>query len=326
VNAAGELPGSGPEVAILAADLRKTYSSPRGDVEAVRGVAFTVDRGEFFGVLGPNGAGKSTTIGMLTTLVRPSSGRAEVLGYDVVRRPEEVKRRIGVVSQSNTLDRKLTVAENLEFRARYFGQPGRVARRRAAELLDLLDLGRRGGALVHELSGGQARRLMIGRALVHRPELLFLDEPTTGIDPQARANLWDVFRMLHAQGVTIVLTTHYLDEAEQLCERMAVIDEGRVLSVDDLSGLTRLANAETVVTAVFDGAAPGSELLSSGLGGRRFEVDGPQVRVFAARSDGVLADLVRVGAAAGRSVRDATTERPSLDHVFLALTGKEYRE
>ena len=213
--------------AIRTEALRKTYKSSRGDVPAVRGIDLGVGSGEFFGLLGPNGAGKSTTIGMLTTLVLPTGGRAWVAGLDVVADPVGVKRRIGVVTQNNTLDMQLTVAENLEFRSRFFGLSLREASRRADQLLEVFGLADRSKAMSTDLSGGQAKRLLIARALVHRPDVLFLDEPTAGLDPQTRVNLWDILRVLHAQGQTILLTTHYMEEAEALCERIAVMDHGR---------------------------------------------------------------------------------------------------
>src|SRR5580698_5062940 len=185
--------------AIRTEDLRKTYKSSRGDVPAVRGIDLSVESGQFFGLLGPNGAGKSTTIGMLTTLILPTGGRAWVSGLDVVADPVGVKRRIGVVTQNNTLDMQLTVAENLEFRSRFFGLSLREASRRAAQLLEAFGMSDKRKSMSTDLSGGQARRLLIARALVHRPDVLFLDEPTAGLDPQTRANLWDILRVLHAQ-------------------------------------------------------------------------------------------------------------------------------
>src|SRR6266513_2820025 len=217
-------------LAIRTADLRKTYKSSRGDVPAVRGLDLSVAVGQFFGLLGPNGAGKSTTIGMLTTLVLPTGGQAWVSGMDVVADPVGVKRRIGVVTQNNTLDMQLTVTENLEFRSRLFGLGPREATRRAGQLIDAFGLGDRRKAIATDLSGGQARRLLIARALVHRPEVLFLDEPTAGLDPQTRVNLWDILQVLHDQGQSILLTTHYMEEAEALCDRIAVVDHGEVLA------------------------------------------------------------------------------------------------
>ncbi len=249
-------PSARVAAAIRTVDLHKTYRSAHAAVEAVRGIDLDVAPGEFFGLLGPNGAGKSTTIGMLTTLVVPTSGQAFVAGLDVVHDPVGVKRRIGVVSQTNTLDRHLTVAENLEFRARFFGVGARDARRRAAELLDVFGLADRAAAMSDQLSGGQARRLMIARALVHRPEVLFLDEPTAGLDPQTRVNLWDTLRDLHADGQTILLTTHYMEEADELCQRVAIIDRGTVLACDTVAGLKAGAGADTVITVSYDGPVP----------------------------------------------------------------------
>ncbi|MEN3306803.1 MAG: type transport system ATP-binding protein [Micromonosporaceae bacterium] len=223
--------------AVQAAALGKTYRGTGGEVAAVRGLDLRIGHGEFFGLLGPNGAGKSTTIGMLTTLVRPTSGRASVCGIDVARRPVEVKRRIGVVSQNNTLDQEVTVAENLEFRGRYFGMRRALARDRSDELLAAFALTDRRAAMPAQLSGGQAKRLMICRALVHRPEVLFLDEPTAGLDPQTRIHLWDTLRTLQAQGQSVLLTTHYLEEAEALCDRVAIIDHGTLLACDTVARL-----------------------------------------------------------------------------------------
>ena len=315
------------EAAVRTVDLRKTYSSPRGDVPAVRGIDLAVIRGEFFGLLGPNGAGKSTTIGMLTTLVIPTSGQAQVCGLDVVRRPVEVKRRIGVASQNNTLDSDLTTFENLEFRGRYFGMRGADARRRAAELLDMFNLTDRSGASPFELSGGQAKRLMICRALVHRPDVLFLDEPTAGLDPQTRVNLWEMLRELQSDGQTILLTTHYMEEAEELCDRVAVIDHGKVLASGTVDGLRGSAGADTVITVTYDGAVPpGVDALRGRDGVSKVEVADGQVRVFAREPDGLLGELVTVGATAGLGVTDVSQLRPSLETAFLNLTGREYRE
>ena len=317
-------------LAIRTEDLRKTYKSSRGDVPAVRGIDLNVRSGEFFGLLGPNGAGKSTTIGMLTTLILPTGGQAWVAGMDVVANPVGVKRRIGVVTQNNTLDMQLTVAENLEFRSRFFGLSLREAQRRAEQLLEVFGLADRRKAMSTDLSGGQAKRLLIARALVHRPDVLFLDEPTAGLDPQTRANLWDILRILHDEGQTILLTTHYMEEAEALCEQISVIDHGEVLASGTVDGLKEGAGAETVITVRYDEPVPGLFVDKSGLadqgGVSKVEADGDQVRVFTREPDGVLGELVAAGATAGLAVLDATMLKPSLETVFLTLTGREYRE
>lgn len=312
--------------AIRTEGLRKVYPRAQGGLVAVHGLDLTVHRGEFFGLLGTNGAGKSTTIGMLTTLVAPSAGTAWVAGREVSADPVGVKSRIGVVSQANTLDRALTVADNLAFRGRYFGMPAAAARRRALELLEQFGLADKAGARAHQLSGGQARRVMIGRALMHLPDVLFLDEPTAGVDPQARADLWQIIAGLHQTGQTVVLTTHHLDEAEALCRRLAVIDHGRLLACDTPEAIKATSGARTVVTVHYDGdAAPAADALRGIPGGPHdVAVDGPTVRVRTTRPDGVLGHLLRVGGAAGLTVRDATTTPPSLQTAFLTLTGRDY--
>ena len=324
--------GDGPpeRPAIRTEDLRKTYKTSRGDVPAVRGIDLAVGSGEFFGLLGPNGAGKSTTIGMLTTLVVPTGGRAWVAGIDVVADPVGVKRRIGVVTQNNTLDMQLTVAENLEFRSRFFGLGLREAARRAEQLLAAFGLEDRRKAIATDLSGGQAKRLLIARALVHKPDVLFLDEPTAGLDPQTRVNLWDMLRVLHDEGQTILLTTHYMEEAEALCDRVAVVDHGEVLASGTIDELKDGAGADTVITVRYEGAVPDGLALRPGLNARpgisKVETEGDQVRVFTRQPDGVLGELVTAGASAGLTVRDAAQLKPSLETVFLNLTGREYRE
>ncbi|MFZ0165772.1 MAG: ABC transporter ATP-binding protein [Trebonia sp.] len=331
-NGRNSVPAGPPaaKAAIRTEDLRKTYKSSRGDVEAVRGIDLDIPQGEFFGLLGPNGAGKSTTIGMLTTLVHPTGGRAWVAGHDVTRQPVAVKRRIGVVTQNNTLDMQLTVAENLEFRSRFFGLSKAVAASRAAQLIDAFGLSDRKNAMADQLSGGQGRRLMIARALVHQPDVLFLDEPTAGLDPQTRVNLWDILKVLHAQGQTILLTTHYMEEAEALCDRIAVVDHGKILAEGTLDKLLADAGAETIVTVRYEQPVPDGLAERAGLADRpgvtKVETDGDQLRVFSGDPEGLLGDLVNIGAASGLHVRDATEAKPSLETAFLALTGREYRE
>ena len=320
-----------PAAAVRTRDLRKTYVTAFGKLPAVRGIDLDVRDGEFFGLLGPNGAGKSTTIGMLTTLVRPTGGQAWVAGTDVAADPVGVKRQIGVVPQNNTLDMQLTVTENLEFRGRFFGLSRRDAGRRAAQLIEIFGLGDRRRAMATDLSGGQARRLLIARALVHRPQVLFLDEPTAGLDPQTRVNLWDLLRVLHEQGQTVLLTTHYLEEAERLCDRVAVVDRGLVLASGTVAELTGSAGAATVITVRFAGAVPdGLAAAAAGRPGQpgtsQAETDGDRIRIFTCQPDGVVGELVTAGAAAGLAVLDVSVLRPSLETAFLALTGREYRE
>ncbi|MEU7040246.1 ATP-binding cassette domain-containing protein [Streptomyces varsoviensis] len=315
------------DAAIRTEALRKTYAAPRGEVRAVDGLDLTVRRGEFFGLLGPNGAGKSTTMGMLTTRVRPTGGTARVAGFDACRSPLDVKRRIGVVTQANTMDRAVTIREGMEYRGRYFGLTARESRRRAAELLDQFRLGEVADAMDDHVSGGQSKRAMVARALIHRPEVLFLDEPTAAIDPQARNGLWELLRELNAGGQTILLTTHYLQEAQELCDRVAIIDHGTLLTCDTVAGITAAGGADTVLTLVFDGPAePAVERARKLDGVRRAEARGAELRVYASDGEGLLGELITAGADHGLSVRNASTLPPSLETAFLNLTGREYRE
>jgi ABC-2 type transport system ATP-binding protein len=241
-----------------------------------------------------------------------------------------VKRRIGVVTQNNTLDMQLTVSENLQFRSRFFGLPAKVAARRAAQLIDAFGLGDRRNAMADQLSGGQARRLLIARALVHRPDVLFLDEPTAGLDPQTRVNLWEILKVLHDQGQTVLLTTHYMEEAEALCDRVAVVDHGHILAQGTQEQLKEDAGTETIVTVRFEEPIPADFSERTGLGRQpaitRVESEGATLKVFSRDPEGLLGELVALGAGHGLRVLDASEAKPSLETVFLTLTGREYRE
>src|SRR5438094_496396 len=230
------------ETVIAVEELKKTYQpkARKGvEVKALDGISFEVPRGEFFGLLGPNGAGKTTTIGILTTRVRPTSGFAKIAGIDVARNAVAVKRQIGVVLQMNNLDRSLTAREILVFHAEYFGVPRHERDAKAQELLQRFELTDRANEKVTGYSGGMVQRLKIARALMHDPAILFLDEPTTGLDPQARRAMWDLLSELNAKGQTIFLTTHYMEEADQLCRRIAIIDHGKLLALDSPAQLKR---------------------------------------------------------------------------------------
>src|SRR5581483_1978696 len=289
---------------IRTTELRKVYRG-RSELVAVDSLDLEVESGEFFGLLGPNGAGKSTTIGMLTTTVVPTAGDAFVADIDVRRKPAAVKRRIGVVSQSNTLDRSLTVWENLYYHGRFFGVPRRESQRRADELLEQFALSERAKSMVFQLSGGLAQRLMIARALVHRPDVLFLDEPTSGIDPQTRINLWRILNDLHREGQTILLTTHYMEEADQLCDRLVILDEGKVLALGSPSELKRELGADTVISLTVDGDMDTLRERAAEIACvRSVEVDTDHLRVFARTPEGVLPQLVQAASSLGLQVRD----------------------
>src|SRR4051794_12152765 len=238
------------------------------DRPAVDALTLEVRRGEIFGLLGPNGAGKTTTAGMLTTRVIPTSGQAWVGGIDVVKHPAVAKQVIGVVPQTNTLDRALDVFENLYFHGRFFGMNAKTARAAANEMLERFRLSDRAKAPVLALSGGMAQRLMVARAILHRPSILFLDEPTAGLDPQSRIALWEILGELHRDGQTILLTTHYMEEADQLCNRVAIIDHGKLLALDTPARLKQSVGADPIVTVTADGDLDAlSRLLQAGIDG-----------------------------------------------------------
>jgi ABC-2 type transport system ATP-binding protein len=305
-------------------DLTKIY--PTG-VKAVDSLDLRVHEGEIFGLLGPNGAGKTTTVGMLTTRVVPTGGRAFLAGVDVVAHPSRAKRMIGVVSQTNTLDRSLTVRENLYYHGRYFGLGARQSRRIADRLLEVFRLADRPDADVGTLSGGMAQRLMVARSIVHRPQILFLDEPTSGLDPQSRIAMWEILREIHADGQTVLLTTHYMEEADRLCQRLAIMDHGRILALDTPEALKRTVGGDTVVRLVADGdrehLADTMRALP-GITGARV-LDGA-VHLTARGSEGLLPRALAHAEAAGFTVHDLSIDVPTLETVFINLTGKELRE
>jgi ABC-2 type transport system ATP-binding protein len=293
-------------------------------IVALEGLDLEVGEGEFFGLLGPNGAGKTTTIGILTTRVVPSGGQASIEGADVVAEAVAVRRRIGVVPQRPNPDRGLDVLENLTFHAAYFGFPRAASLTRARDILGRLGLGDREQARVDELSGGQLQRLMIARALVHEPRVIFLDEPTVGLDPQARLALWDILRALHAEGRTIVMTTHYMEEAEQLCARVAIVDRGRLLACAAPDALKKQAPGGTLVELTLDGeAAPTLAAARAVAGVLEAVTDGATLRVYHPRGGEAVARLIGVVQGAGRQVTNIRLVPPNLETLFLSLTGRK---
>jgi len=297
-------------------DLAKRY----GDLAAVDGIDFSVAQGEIFAFLGPNGAGKSTTIKMLCTLARPTSGRAMVAGFDVASQAKSVRRRIGLVFQEPTLDDQLTAEENLRFHAVLYGVPRGQVDERITRVLELVALSKRRRDLVSTYSGGMARRLEIARGMLHTPKVLFLDEPTVGLDPQTRALIWDDIQRLRVEeGVTIFLTTHYMDEAEY-AERIAIIDHGSIIALDTPDVLKASVGSDTVEleTANDDTAL---DLLARN--GYRVERTEPGLTVFVADEETAVGPIVT---AAGVPVRTLRAHRPTLDDVFLHFTGREIRE
>jgi ABC-2 type transport system ATP-binding protein len=315
-------------------ELVKTYPGGRKTppVEAVRGVSFRVDPGEFFGILGPNGAGKSTTIGCISTLVRPTSGSIVVDGVDVTRSPAEAKRRIAMVPQTRNLDSDLSVREILTFHGRYFGLPAAEREARADRLLEEMQIADKAKAKPKTLSGGQQQRVMIARALMHDPRLVLLDEPTTGLDPQARRLLWETLRELHARGLTLILTTHYMEEADRLCQRLAVVDHGRVLTLDTPAALKKGLPGAQVLDVWVRARRPLAPALESIPGVQNLEsvaVEGDdleRLRLFVDPGDGLLDRVLHAVRDGGADLHHVNLAQPSLEDVYIHLTGKELRD
>jgi ABC-2 type transport system ATP-binding protein len=323
--------------ALVVEGLQKTYPGTRKSppVEAVRGISFEVESGEFFGLLGPNGAGKSTTLGCITTLVRPTSGRIEVDGIDVTRNPAEAKRRIAVVPQTRNLDRDLTVREILTYHGRYFGLPAGERESRASRLLEELHVADKANAKPQTLSGGQQQRVMIARALMHDPKILLLDEPTTGLDPQARRLLWETLRELHGRGLAIILTTHYMEEADRLCQRLAIIDHGKILTSDTPEALKRSLPGGQILDLwikTADSLGPALVQIEGVLRHEEIEVeleerDGlKRLRLFVEPRDGVLDDILHAVREKKGMLHHVSLTTPSLEDLYIHLTGKELRE
>ncbi|HKP84785.1 MAG TPA: ATP-binding cassette domain-containing protein [Blastocatellia bacterium] len=367
------------ETIIAVEGLEKQY--PRSPVKAVNGISFSVKRGEVFGLLGPNGAGKTTTIGVLTTRVQPTGGRATVAGVDVVGDPVGLKPHIAVVPQRNNLDRSLTAIENLTFHAAYFGMGRRERQERALAVLKEFGLGERAKDKVDKYSGGMAQRLMIARALMHAPSVLFLDEPTTGLDPQARLFLWEMIEALNHNGLTVLLTTHDMEEAEKLCHRVAIMDHGKILALDTPKNLGALVPAGTRVElrvrasaeaplsdegkalildavrnlpgvteaewttarsktnagvagppawmiAMMAGAKgkPGAGASPATMPGAQAETDEPMIRLYAERSGEIAVKAAQILLDAGLELADLHLAQPSLEDVFIHLTGKGLRD
>jgi ABC-2 type transport system ATP-binding protein len=371
-----QVPGETAAETIIAVEgLEKQYS--RSPVKAVNGISFSVTRGEVFGLLGPNGAGKTTTIGVLTTRVLPTGGRAIVAGVDVVSDPVGAKPHIAVVPQRNNLDRSLTAIENLTFHAAYFGMGRRERHERALALLKEFGLAERATDKVDKYSGGMAQRLLIARALMHAPSILFLDEPTTGLDPQARLFLWEMIETLNSNGLSILLTTHDMEEAEKLCHRVAIMDHGKILALDTPKNLSKLVPAGTrvelrvhadteaplseekkaailssvralpgVTTAEWTAARGQSASSASGppawmlamISGAQGKGktgaaampqpanEEPMLRLYAERSGELAVKAAQIILNAGLELADLHLAQPSLEDVFIHLTGKGLRD
>ncbi len=298
-------------------DLWKRY----GDVEAVRGVSFSVQPGEVFGFLGPNGAGKTTTIRILATLLRPTSGRVMLAGHDVVREPTAVRRSIGIVFQDPSLDNRLSAELNLRFHAMLYGMPTERIAQRIDDVLTMVELADRKRALVMTFSGGMKRRLEIARGLLHAPRVLFLDEPTVGLDLQTRTRIWDyVLDLRRREGVTVFMTTHYIEESER-CDRIAIIDHGQIVAIDTPEALKQRVGGD-VITIRSPDAAGLARQIQERFGGDPRAVDG----LVVLERPGGAEFVPKVAAAFPDLVASVAVQRPTLDNVFLKLTGRGIRE
>jgi ABC-2 type transport system ATP-binding protein len=327
--------GAGQDQSVEVAELYKRY--PKAPVDSLAGVSFRVRRGEVFGFLGPNGAGKTTTIGILTTRIRPTSGRATVAGVDVVADPVGARRVLGVVPQQNNLDRSLSVRQNLLFHASYHGVPRSRRQQLADDLLEQFGLGDRPGGRPDDFSGGQIQRMMIARALMHSPSVLFLDEPSTGLDPAARLFLWAKVAELKAGGTTVVITTHDMDEAATLSDRVAIIDHGTLLALDTPAALVRGMTGERTLDCTIE-PGPGTDEASlvaevgmvAGVGQiERLEDPGGsgwRLRIYVeGEAASFVAPVAQAISGSGSRLTDARLGEPNLEDVFIHLTGRALR-
>jgi ABC-2 type transport system ATP-binding protein len=294
------------------------------DVTAVDGISFTVREGEIYGLLGPNGAGKTTTMHILATLLKPTSGRAIVAGFDVTRHPAEVRKKIGIVFQDPSLDNQLTAWDNMYIHGMLYGLSGLELRRKIEDLLEFVELRQYANKLVKYFSGGMRRRLEIARSLLHEPEILFLDEPTLGLDPQTRVKIWDyIMAIKKEKGMTIVLTTHYMDEAEQLCDRIAIMDHGKIIAEGTADELKSLVGNE-VIYLKLDGV-PLKCIEAEFIESCRI-IANSTLELSVRNASVALPKVFELAEANGLKIREATYRRPTLNEVFIHLTGRELRD
>jgi ABC-2 type transport system ATP-binding protein len=306
--------------------LRRVFKSRKRVVEAVAGVDLTVRKGEIFGFLGPNGAGKTTTLRMLATLMPPSGGSATVAGFDLLSQPDRIRERIGYVGQAGGSDREITGRTELVFQGRLYGMSVAEAGKRASELITMLELEACADRKAGTYSGGQKRRLDIGLGLVHDPQLLFLDEPTTGLDPQSRARVWDEVRRMHDRGTTVFLTTHYLDEADALCDRIAIIDYGKIVAEGTPEALKREVAGDVVTLTVAGDQQRALDVLKDQPFVREAKLDEGFVLLYVDRGEVAMPAILRLLDGAGLTLVTIGLHRPSLDDVFLRQTGRSLRE
>jgi ABC-2 type transport system ATP-binding protein len=306
--------------------LRRTFQTRQGSVEAVKGVDLHLEKGEIFGFLGPNGAGKTTTLRMLATLLPPSGGEATVAGADLLKEPGEVRERIGYVSQVGSSAPEVTGRKELVIQGRLYGMSRGDAARRAQDLLLSMELEEAADRPTKTYSGGQKRRLDVAIGLMHLPELLFLDEPTTGLDPQARARMWDEVRRLREDGTTVFLTTHYLEEADALCDRLAIIDHGLIVAEGTPDELKRQVAGDVITLGVAERQEEALALVTRQAFVREAALEEGALRLYVDRGETAMPQLLRLLDGAGITLTTMAMARPSLDDVFLRQTGRSLRE
>ena len=300
-----------------------------GDITAVNNISIEVETGELFGLLGPNGAGKTTLISMLSTMIEPTTGSAKVWGFDVGRESSQVRQNIGMVFQDTTLDDRLTGRENLDLHGRLYGLDSKTRKKRIAEVLSLVELADRADAIVKTYSGGMMRRLEIARGLMHHPHVLFLDEPTLGLDPQTRTHIWEYIRTLNKEeGVTIVLTTHYMEEADHLCSRIAIIDNGEIVALDTPEALKEMLGGDVITLEAEkrDDTTRLSEVYKKNGCACIVSLKGNEVFITVREGERQIPHVLALASDAGIPIRSVSLRKPTLDDVFLHHTGKAIRD
>jgi ABC-2 type transport system ATP-binding protein len=311
-------------------DLRKTFLAKKGkeNVEAVKGITLNVQKGKIFGFLGPNGAGKTTTLQMLTTLLTPTSGEAFVVGYDLLKKPQKIREHIGYVSQAGGADTSTNAIENLLLQAQLYGASKSLATKRAQELIKQFEIAEFANRKVTSYSGGQKRRLDLALGVVHKPQLLFLDEPTTGLDPQSRAHFWDEIRKIRDNGTTIFLTTHYLDEADNLCDFLAIIDHGTIVAEGTPQQLKQQIGGESIIVGIENDKSleKAKELLLKETFVNKVYTDERKLYIYVKEGEKLLADVLRYLDSHKVVFQTIELAKPSLDDVFLQKTGRSLRE
>jgi len=310
-----------PKFAIETKNLTKKY----GELVAVDGLNLTVDHGEVFGLLGPNGAGKTTIISMLCTIINPTSGRASVNGFDILKQSGKVRRSIGIVFQDPSIDDRLTGRENLQLHACLYDVPSDLAKKRIAEVLELVGLEDRADSAMKTYSGGMRRRLELARGLLHHPTVLFLDEPTLGLDPQTREHLWEYIENLaKTTKITIILTTHYMEEADQLCQRIAIIDYGKIKVIDTPANLKTTLKGDVITVATNQAERLAARFTELRLD-HRIETSKDTVRLTVPNAEKLVPRLIKIASDIGIEVSSVSVHRPTLNDVFLHYTGRNIR-